>query len=44
MNKVDNLIIMLHEFYYKKNGKDSTINFLKYIIEMLEETTEDDWK
>lgn len=44
MSRVDNYINMLKEFDYKKNGKESTIEFLKIMIEYLEETYEYEWK
>ena len=44
MSRADNLINMLREFDYKKNGKYSTIEFLKTMIEYLEETYEYEWK
>lgn len=31
-------IQLLREFYYEKNGKESTIEFLKFIIRKLEES------
>lgn len=43
MSRVDNYINMLKEFYYKKNGKESSIEFLKVMIEYLEETYEYEW-
>lgn len=33
---IDNLIFMLKEFDYKKNGKKDTIEFLKIMIEYFE--------
>lgn len=30
----------LREFYYEKNGKEDTIEFLKFIIKKLEENNE----
>ncbi len=44
MSRVDNYILMLQEFYYKKNGKVASIDFLKYMIEQLEETYEYEWE
>lgn len=32
----EDAIILLREFYYEKNGKEETIEFLKYIIKELE--------
>lgn len=44
MNRVDNLINMLKEFNYKKNGKYSTIQFLMEMINSLDETYEYEWE
>lgn len=33
-------IQLLREFYYEKNGKESTIEFLKFIVQKLEENDE----
>ena len=38
--KFETAIELLREFYYEKNGKQTTIEFLKYIIRMLEENDE----
>ena len=44
MNRVDNYINMLKEFYYKKNGKEASIEFLKVMIKYLEDTYEYEWQ
>lgn len=44
MSRVDNYINMLHEFYYKKNGKEASIEFLKIMIEYLEDTYDYEWE
>lgn len=44
MNRVDNYINMLQEFYYKKNGKEATIDFLKYMISLFEDTYSYEWE
>lgn len=33
-------IQLLREFYYEKNGKESTIEFLKFIVQKLEENND----
>ena len=33
-------IQLLKEFYYEKNGKESTIEFLKFIVQKLEKNDE----
>lgn len=33
-------IQLLREFYYEKNGKESTIEFLKIIVQELEKSNE----
>lgn len=33
-------IILLKEFYYERNGKEATIDFLKFIVKKLEESSE----
>lgn len=43
MSRVDNYINMLKEFYYKKNGKEKSIEFLKLMIKYLEDTYEYEW-
>ena len=44
MNKINNLICMLRDFYYEKNGKKETIEFLKYMIKEFEKTRVRDWE
>lgn len=44
MTRVDNYINMLKEFYYKKNGKESSIEFLEYMIKQLEDTYDYEWE
>lgn len=44
MNKLDNYISMLQEFDYRKNGKELSIDFLKFILISLEMTNENEWK
>ena len=44
MSRVDNYINMLKEFYYKKNGKDATIQFLIEMVQLLDETYEYEWE
>ena len=35
--RLQNYYTMIREFYYEKNGIKNTIDFLKYMIELLEE-------
>lgn len=35
-NKLQNYYDMLKEFYYEKNGLDDTIDFLKFMLNELE--------
>lgn len=44
MNNLKNLIDMMREFYYEKNGKKETIEFLKYMINEFEKTRTRDWE
>ena len=44
MNRVDNYINMLLEFDYKKNGKVPSIDFLKIMINYLQNTYEFEWE
>lgn len=44
MTRVDKYIEMLQEYYYKKNGKYNTIEFLKYMIDLLKKTYEYEWE
>jgi len=44
MTRVDNLINMLKEFDYKKNGKDATIQFLIEMVNYFDETYEYEWE
>ena len=44
MNRVDNLINMLKEFDYKKNGKGVSIQFLIEMIQYFDETYEYEWE
>lgn len=43
MNRIDNFINMLKEFYYKKNGKEASIEVLKVMIKYFDETYEYEW-
>lgn len=43
MTRVDNLINMLKEFDYKKNGKGVSIQFLIEMIHYFDETYEYEW-
>ena len=43
MKKLKTLLSMLREFYYEKNGKKETLEFLNYVIKELEETRARDW-
>lgn len=38
MSNLDNLIIMMKEFDYKKNGKQKTIDFLALMIQYFNDT------
>lgn len=38
--KFELAVQLLKEFYYEKNGKEATIEFLKYIISELEKGDE----
>lgn len=38
--KIQNLYNMLREFYYEKNGIESTIEFLEYMLEQFKELRE----
>lgn len=44
MSRVDNYINMLLGFDYKRNGKVTSIDFLKYMINELQNTYEFEWK
>lgn len=44
MKNLKNLLDMLREFYYEKNGKKETLEFLKYMIVELENTRARDWE
>lgn len=44
MSRIDNLINMLKEFDYKKNGKGISIQFLIEMIYMFEDTYEYEWE
>lgn len=39
-NKLQNYYNMLRESYYEKNGLESTIEFLKYTLDLLEKENE----
>lgn len=40
MNNLDNLIVMMKEFDYEKNGKKKTIDFLAIMIQYFNEMNE----
>ena len=44
MTRVDNYINMMKEFCYNKCGKEMTIEFLKYMIKLFEETYDYEWE
>lgn len=38
--KFEKAVELLREFYYEKNGKESTIEFLEFIVKKLKESDE----
>lgn len=42
-NNLENLIKMIREFYYEKNGKSATIMFLEYILNELKNISAEEW-
>lgn len=43
MSDLQNLIDMIREFYYERNGKSKSIGFLQFIIRELEMTKDSEW-
>ena len=42
--KVKNYITMILEFNYLKNGRELSIAFLDYMVEMLKMTKDEEWR